>query len=233
MNSTTIQLPYVKNGFPFTVYYEIDRFIKEVLIDREYKPLLDMIDSIRDRTDLVVIDLGCNIGTFSLSIYDYVSHIYAIDIGKRNIEIFNETLIQNIFSRISTHQIAIAGEEKTVQLGYDINSTLGDINIYGQGQSVSAITLAQFIEYNKINIIDVLKIDVEGAETEIFNAKDFPKVASKIRSIIGEIHGGSDIQTTLMGNGYKYNQYGPHFIAINQYAYTTTNQEPSSTTTDI
>lgn len=36
-----------------------------------------------------------------------------------------------------------------------------------------------------------------------------------------------------MGNGYKYNQYGPYFIAINQYAYTTTNQKPSSTTTNI
>lgn len=233
MNSTTLHLPYVTHGFPITIYHETDRFIKEVLVDREYKPLLDKIDAIKDRTDLVIIDLGCNIGTFSLSLYDYASRIYAIDVGTRNIEILNKTLKENVIHRISTHEIAIAGEAKTVQLGYDINSTLGDINIYGTGQSVQAITLAQFIEQNHIAIIDVLKIDVECAETEIFNAVDFPSVANRIRAIVGEVHGGADIQTALHRNGFTYNQFGPHFVAINTYAYTNPYQKPSSTAENI
>ena len=39
---------------------------------------------------------------------------------------------------------------------------------------------------DKIEQIDCLKIDVEDAEKEIFEAKDFPKVAKKIKYIIGE-----------------------------------------------
>ena len=71
------------------------------------------------------------------------------------------------------------------------------------------MSLVDFFKKNRIKEVDILKIDVEGAEKEIFEADDFPLVADKIKLIIGEIHSSADsVRDTLKKNGFRIKEVG-------------------------
>jgi FkbM family methyltransferase len=220
MQSKTLVLPGINGGQPVVIWYETDRFIREVLEQGEYVPLFKKtgLDS-----NLVVMDLGCNIGTFSIYIYDHASMIYAIDLGTYCIELFDKTIEANKFTKIKTFCQAISGESKRVKLTGSITETNGSQSILnGAMDEMDSVSLATFIKSNNIDHIDLLKIDVEGAESEIFNAPDFKDIKDRIYIIIGELHAGNTVDLTRDGFSYS-TEPGGHFIAINQtYGHNTT-----------
>lgn len=141
--------------------------------------------------DLVVMDIGCNIGTFSLWVYPYARKIYAVDCEERNVALFRKTIndneLQNIYPSVSKI--------------YSHNDT-GDIPQY---------SLAGYMSGNSISYVDLMKIDIEGDEVEVFLAEDFP--VGKIRTIIGEYH-GRPVKEILEARGYRYTEFpNYHFLA--------------------
>jgi len=209
-----LTLPKVNDGKPFTIHYEIDRFIGEVLIDGEYNHFIEQTGLV-GRNDLVVIDLGCNIGTFSLFVYDMCSQIYAIDLGPRCIELLNNTIKDNGFDKIKTFQHAISCDGRRVKITGALDDTRGGLSIYHGGDNeIETITLASFIKEHEIDHIDMLKVDVESAEDEIFTAEDFLEVKDRIHFIFGEAHRDT-IPTGLDKNGFMCFVKDRHFIAIN------------------
>lgn len=68
----------------------------------------------------------------------------------------------------------------------------------------------EFLSARQIPFVDILKIDIEGDEVQVFN-NDFP--ADKVRAIIGEYHSGFD-KSVLERLGYSYKEYpNNHFLA--------------------
>ena len=55
-------------------------------------------------------------------------------------------------------------------------------------EKIKITTIDRFMEDNKINHVDLLKIDTEGAEYLILPSVGFFKMANKINYIIGEGH---------------------------------------------
>jgi len=49
-------------------------------------------------------------------------------------------------------------------------------------------SIKEFVDEEGLDYIDVLKIDVEGAEQEIFESVSFASIAPMIHIIIGEYH---------------------------------------------
>lgn len=76
------------------IHCHSSRYIWEVLENEEYKFLFN---------DLVVVDLGCNIGTFSLWIYDRTKEIHAIDMEQQYIDDFNKSIKDNGYTNIHTY----------------------------------------------------------------------------------------------------------------------------------
>ena len=208
-----ISNPNILNGVSITINYEIDRFIKEVLIGGEYKECLEKVNL---KDDLIMMDLGCNIGTFSLSIYDRCKQIYAIDLSKQCIELFNQTIKDNQLNKIQTFQQGIAGTNGKVRISKTKEETDGGLSIVnGDGDEIDVITLATFFKQQNIDYIDLLKIDVERAEDEIFQARDFGEIVNKIKVIIGECHNTEKLEP-LDKNGFKFKlKPNRHFVAIN------------------
>lgn len=210
MNSKELTIPGVLGGKPFTIYYELDRFIQEVLVDKEYDKIWkDTTYFTRD--DLVVVDVGCNIGTFSLSVYDKASKIYAIDFVPSCVDIFKKTIEANNLDKISVFQQAITDSNERVTVT-SLDTTDGGPAVRGPGNDADSQTLYAFCEKNGIDHIDVLKLDVEGAEVGIMRAPDFSKIRSKIGIIIGEHHGGG-FDELLKSLGYIAHFDGRHFLA--------------------
>jgi len=211
----TVTLPY---GRVIEVSYDIPRFVNEVLEQGEYS-FLNVYETI--------IDIGCNIGTFSLYMSEKAKHIYAIDLAERNIDCLKETIIFNNLENIKPFVAAISGDGKprVVDRGEDNSGSSGVWKFGTESKNVftmKTLTLEQFMDREKIEYADLVKIDVEGAEREIVN-KRFPK--DRVGIVIGESHAEkwnsledlliqvAKLESAFERLGYHFLRFGRHFVA--------------------
>lgn len=182
------------------IYADDDRFIREVLIENEYGHLLFSYDT--------VVDVGANIGTFSFWIYDKARRIYAVEPNPKAINLLRQTVSKNSLDKIIAIEGAITGSDgqRLLKNTDDLQYGAGTIND-DEGISVKAMRLDTFMIKNSIDYIDLLKIDIEGCEQEVFASDGFRNVANKISTIIGEYHTGSigqAIGASLTGCGFRF-----------------------------
>lgn len=156
------------NLFYMEIHTDSVRYLWEVLEQGEYSFLFDK---------LRVLDLGCNVGAFSLWIYPKIDKLWAVDMNQNHLDNFQETIRANNLQNISLYC------ERVRDLG-------------------------EFMSGHNIHDVDILKIDVEGDEYEIFS-KPFPRIPT----IIGEFHRESPA-ALLLALGYRYIELpNKHFIA--------------------
>lgn len=77
------------------IHCDTARFVYEVLEKGEYSFLFD---------NLVVIDAGANIGTFSMWIYPHASKIHAVEMDQRNIELLQRNVADNNLERVKIYK---------------------------------------------------------------------------------------------------------------------------------
>jgi len=182
------------------IHADSDRFIREVLVGGEYKYLF--------KYDTVV-DIGANIGTFSLWILPYAKRIYALEPNPVAMRLFEETIKGNhIEDRVTPLEIAITGTDGDRYLANTDGPEYGSGLINDkEGVVVHAMALDTFMAENKIEYIDLLKVDIEGCEVELFSSPGFKNVANKIGTVLGEYHNGGmgkSIEGSLNGAGFKF-----------------------------
>ena len=93
-------------------------------------------------------------------------------------------------------QKAISNENGKSKLYHCENSTMNSLNstIANVGsEEVETITLDRFFEENNIDHLDFLKVDIEGAEAQVFGGDGFDKVKDKIDVIMLEYHCWCDV----------------------------------------
>jgi len=172
------RFPNVNKGKSVSISYKKKRFIGEVIIGNEYSFAFD---------DLVVVDIGANIGTFSLWIYDRAKKIYAIEPVKEVLDCLDETIKDSNLTKIKTYQLAISDGNYLGMMKENGDPHMGAWRINSQGKYPTEImSLGKFFEKEGIEHADIVKMDVEGEEEKILLADDFPK--DKISTIIGEDH---------------------------------------------
>lgn len=183
------------------IWADSDRFIQEVLIGGEYKYLFNYD---------TVVDLGCNIGTFSLWIYPYAKRIYAIEPNPKAINLFRKTIGDNKLDKITLVEAAITGSDgdRFLLNADDEHKQYGSGEINDkEGIKVRGMAIDTFMAENKIDYIDLLKVDIEGCEAELFSSPGFKNVQNKIGTIIGEYHTGdikNSISSSLSAMGFKF-----------------------------
>lgn len=189
--------------------YEQDRFFQEVFIHRVYSPVMDIknID--------VVLDVGALAGEFSFWIYSKAKNIYAIEPDPENFKELVSNIKEFEFERVKPFNIALGGKNR-----------IGHVTEGGRGggalsqdktptkRDVQVKTLATFMKENNLKKVDVLKIDIEGGEKEVFEVKDFGEVSKDIKFIIGEhVAATSDHRLRELGftgTEYKYGYIYKH-----------------------
>jgi len=193
----------------------VTRFINEVIKKGEYRFLFHYP---------VVIDIGANIGTFSMFIYDFADKIYAIEPAPDNYDLLSKNVKENNLTKIKTFKEAIACNTGTREMRMSGSAGGGGWNIVDytgpkdEYQPTRAITLEGFMEREKIDYIDLVKIDTEGAEKEMFEDTTFP--FDKIGTIICEFHHSNYSEkdrgfykSILEGKGFTYHETSNKFLA--------------------
>lgn len=183
---------------------EGNRFIKEVIEQEEYKFLMDYP---------VVVDVGANIGTFSVWIYDHAEKIYALEPIPAVYEMLKLNIENNQLSKIKAFNLALAKDSGRRMMRLDPKPENGGSKLIDNSKGdleVECRTLVDFMREEEIAYVDLLKIDVEGAEREILQF-GFP--AKQVGTIIGERHNEANVKELLQDLGYNYIDKGGHFIA--------------------
>jgi len=169
-----------------------------------------------------VLDIGANVGLFSIwvSLNVPAAKIFAFEAASDNFRALAENVRSNRLKGISAHHYAVSdGRSKQVTLyrGFhggihsirpeyaNWNSSAGGPR---QTEKVRAITLEQILRRFKIEFVDYVKLDCEGAEYEIlFSAPK--RILSRIRKIVGEYHDldaerqGGVLKEFLTSNGFQ------------------------------
>jgi FkbM family methyltransferase len=166
-----------------------DRFMDEVYHYEVYK---------QARPQLTVVDLGAYEGEFSFYCLPFAKDIYAVEPDPRPFSVLQKTVYDfGLGNTVKLFDCAIAKEDGKRNMTF---SGAGG-NAFGEGEGeVDVYSLNNFFVQNGIEQIDVLKIDVEKAEEEIFSADDFP--GNKIKFIVGEYHGTESSLDKLKKHGF-------------------------------
>jgi FkbM family methyltransferase len=140
-----------------------------------------------------ILDLGAYQGYYSM--YAYVKYPDAVIYSfeplpdnylqlKKNIE-FNKLGSD----RLKLFNVAISESAGKVSLHMNDDAKMGSSIVYktGKAMEVPAVTISEIIRSNRIEKIDILKVDIEGAEYRVFRGAD-DDVMSKIDTVIAEFH---------------------------------------------
>lgn len=172
-----------------------------ILIDQCYSPSLTFNRNIRGRYHLenvnTIIDVGANIGLASRyfhKMFPYAA-IYALEPDRDNFNLLcrNCKAIHeiNVFRQaIWNHNngVCIGNRAKVVGHSGKVNPAkymVTDEIIDGEDM-ISSTRFSDFLHIHFINQIDILKIDIQGAEIEMF--QDSEEWLPKVRLMFIEIH---------------------------------------------
>ena len=149
------------------------------------------VDIFNQKSDLVVIDIGANIGVVTQYMRQYAKKLYAIEPSPESFEALKKNKEFNNWDNVELFNVAIADRDGEMMLNTNAsNRTCHSLAIdYKQGgEMVKTMAMDTFFKKNKIEDVDFVKMDVEGAEDLILRSEGFKKVAPKIKAIEIEFH---------------------------------------------
>lgn len=161
--------------------------IHEIILRDDYK-LKNRI-----KTPKVIVDLGANIGVFSIysAMMFPTAQVFSYEPEENNFNLLIKNIrLNNLEKRVFSFQLACADIDhpRYLSLDSDIRShSVVNDNTNKNLQQIKTINLQQIIEKNAIKRIDILKMDIEGSEYEVFYTIP-PTMFEKIGQISMEYH---------------------------------------------
>jgi len=181
---------YFKNGTKYIMRNKSDSI---AFFENYFLKLNNPNEKFEIKKDDIVIDIGAHIGYFTIYAAKnaYQGIVYSIEPYRESFEILKKNLKLNDLSNVKPFHAAISKITGQVTLYIDKNNQIGNsifrMDETTESEKVESFSLRDFMENNKIEKIDFLKIDCEGAEFEILLNLE-KEVLKKINKISAEIH---------------------------------------------
>ncbi len=166
-----------------------------VVSGNEYPPELLGIEGV---SNPVVLDCGGHIGSFSIFAkkINPQSQIWIMEPVGGNRDLLAKNIAANNLQNITVIPFALYGQNGTFYI--DLSGKQFDaLNISSEKPAhedflqVEALTLPEVINRYQVPRIDLLKMDVEGSEYNIFE-RSMPTFSSSVRRVIMEFHPAGD-----------------------------------------
>jgi len=125
----------------------------------------------------ICIDVGAGIGTESLFMSARLGRtgkVYAIEAAPLTFAILEANVSDNRLENIRCYQLAISDTNGRIKISSDVSNHIANSVFMNQGEWVEAVTMDEFIDKNNIDLIDYVKVNIEGAEKLLI--KSFTKV---------------------------------------------------------
>jgi FkbM family methyltransferase len=208
-----------RNGLKIMIRKNIwdARIVREIFIDRRYVRYCKL------PKNPIIVDIGGYIGDFSLFAAKYLSasRVVVYEPTIENFKILERNIaINKLQDRIIAVNKAVTNNNNKVNLNVQIKeSEEVHVSAYFHNQEesrvVSSVTIDRLMEEHRLDSIDLLKVDCEGCEFDIFLGME-PESFSKIKNIVFEFHHIDDyseklsiIMDKLRSNGFKVQVHKP------------------------
>lgn len=164
----------------------------------------------------VVLDLGANIGLFSLyAAFGGAEKIYAFEPNREAYRCMLENIRRNHLQKvIAAYNYAVTSKSNEVvtipkAASPQNHIAYGDFN-NDEYESVNTISLNDIVSKESISCVDLLKMDCEGSEYDIIAGMS-ESTFSKINRIILEYHDGKagEIDENFKRHGFKLEKQQP------------------------
>ncbi len=200
----------------------------QVFIDQEYRPVVDLIDKYWSRERVLdIVDAGGYTGMTAIYFHQFFqkARVVILEPNKGNLELLKKNIdanhLENVFpicAGLWNTDTKLAEAEKF----RDGREWSYSVRLAGRmdGEVLDGISLDSLMKRFTMDSIDILKMDIEGAEREIFrDEEEVSHLLSKVRCLAMEIHGEYDIhgrvQEILRKNSFKLINSGELTIGYN------------------
>ena len=199
----------------------------QIFDDLEYKPVVEAFKAnFKTNQTLKIIDAGSNIGltTLYFSRFFTDASFVCIEPNESNLEVLNFNIDGNSISNAQKIKAGVWSKNAYLNIISDFRGHFDWSYRVVEAQSktdLEAFSIAYLVERLKWDTIDILKIDIEGSEKEVFTnpASDISFLAIT-KCIAIEIHDEFDcreaINEILINYGFSLFNAGELTIGINK-----------------
>lgn len=159
-----------------------DVVLNQINHDRFYDQIFD------GEEELTVLDIGGNIGLFTLYAQDRCKAIYPIEPTPSHFHILQE--LTGKYENVHPLQLAAHSEDTTIDFYIsEDNSTMNSsVNKYGTKVEVQARTIASIIKDLNLDHVDFIKCDIEGSELSALTLETVSAVSNVVDCWFIEVH---------------------------------------------
>ena len=181
-----------EKGASFSLY--------EIFLNRDYES-----HDIKVNKDDIVLDIGGNIGIFSLySLYKGAKEVHVFEPGEKQYKAIVDNL-SNTFKNLKINNTAVSKQTGTISFYENEASTTSSTMFNNNSKTlfVPSITIEDYFKEQNLDKIDFLKIDCEGGEYEIIENISETFLKKKINKICLEYHIFNTSDNILLQNLIK------------------------------
>jgi FkbM family methyltransferase len=159
-----------------------DVVLNQINTDRFYDQIFE------GEEDLTILDIGGNVGLFSLYAQDRAKAIYPIEPTPDHFHILED--LTKEYNNIHPLQLAAHNEDTTIDFYIsEENSTMNSsVNKYGKKVEVQAKTIASIIKDLELEHVDFIKCDIEGSEMNALTDETIGAVKDLVDCWFIEVH---------------------------------------------
>jgi len=183
---------------------------REIFLDRVY-----FFDA--ENNEPKIIDAGANIG-LSVLYFKFLypkAKIIAIEPDPTAFKYLEENISQNRLQGVEVIQACVSDEKGKEKLYLSDNLINSSLFAKGEGITVDAVCLSDLL---KIDTYDLVKVDIEGAETKVFQDLIKTGLYGKSKQYILEYHQGEGMEERLneILKFFEENGFSSKVITFNQ-----------------
>jgi FkbM family methyltransferase len=211
---------------PFSSDYKV---YEQVFIDKEYSLLAQLIEKHLPKKSLSVLDGGANIGLTTI----FLNHLLKDkrDIKYILVEPFEDNLqlaqsnidLKNI-KQVFFEKAGIYNKKSFLRIDHEFRDKMEwSIQIVESSEATNlhAIEINDIVKKYGLESLDVLKLDIEGAEKFLFEKEGYANDFLKNVSIVAiELHfddqENAKILTILENNKFKLQKFGEMYVGIKE-----------------
>jgi FkbM family methyltransferase len=161
--------------------------LKEIYLDRIYAPYVE------GKKDLTILECGGNLGLTAYYFSFFAKKVISLEPDPEHAKVFRHMVEFNKLDNVKLIEKAIDIENGTKPFYRNTNLTMNSLNsaVFDNSSptiDVTCVNFEQLFEDEKLDHVDILKVDVEGIEGSLFANSSFQKVAPKIDLVMGEAH---------------------------------------------
>ena len=156
--------------------------IRQINTERIYDRFL------KDKKDLVILDIGANVGLFTLYAKDSASRIVSVEPTPSHQHLFEK--IAGKYENVELVKAALSNKDEDINFYIcNYNSTCNSlVEREGDVLKVEGLTFNSLLKKNNLEHVDFCKIDIEGSEMIAITEENLKPVYDKIDRMFIEVH---------------------------------------------